>query len=55
VVRAQELGFLRRLSSETPVYEIKPILKARITADRLEELKEQLAVFTAARKETLHA
>jgi hypothetical protein len=55
VVRAQELGFLRRLPSESPVYEIKPILKARITAERLDELKEQLAVFTATRKDSLHA
>jgi len=51
VVRAQELGFLRRLPGEPPVYEIKPILKARITAERLEELKQQLADFAASRKE----
>jgi hypothetical protein len=55
VVRAQELGFLRKLPSEAPVYEIKPILKARITAERLDELKEQLTAFTASRKDTLHA
>ncbi len=51
VVRAQELGFLRKLPGEPPVYEIKPILKARITAERLDELKQQLTGFSASRKE----
>ncbi len=40
--RAQDLGFVRKLPTTPPAYEIRPILKARITAERLEELKSQL-------------
>ncbi|MEM0970751.1 MAG: DUF4194 domain-containing protein [Verrucomicrobiota bacterium] len=42
LVRAQELGFVRKLSTSPPTFEIRPILKARITAERLESMKEQL-------------
>ena len=50
MTRAQELGFLRKLPSEPPVYEIRPILKARITAERMEELKQQLGAYASAEK-----
>ncbi|MEM1294647.1 MAG: DUF4194 domain-containing protein, partial [Verrucomicrobiota bacterium] len=41
MVRAQELGFLRKLNTQPVAYEIRPIIKARITAERLDELKQQ--------------
>ncbi len=41
LVRAQELGFLRKLNTQPIAYEIRPIIKARITAERLDELKHQ--------------
>jgi len=42
LVRAQELGFLRKLPTSPAAYEIRPIIKARITAERLEEMKDRL-------------
>lgn len=41
MVRAQELGFLRKLNTQPVAFEIRPIIKARITAERLDELKQQ--------------
>ena len=41
LLRAQELGFLRKLNTQPVAYEIRPIIKARITAELLEELKQQ--------------
>ncbi len=52
LARAMELGFVRKLPSSPPVFEIKPIIKARITAERLEELKEQIASYAESRKES---
>lgn len=42
VARVVELGFLRRLSGEGERYEVKRILTAKISADRLGEIKEKL-------------
>jgi len=43
VVRAQELGFLRRLPSDVPALRNRTDSReARITAERLDELKGQL-------------
>lgn len=42
LVRAQELGFLRKLATTPPSYEIRRLIKARITAERLEMLKTEL-------------
>ncbi len=42
VNQALELGFLRRLASEEENYEVRPILKAMIDAEMLENLKEKL-------------
>lgn len=42
LVRAQELGFLRKLATTPPAYEIRRLIKARITAERLESLKNEL-------------
>tara|TARA_R110002096_G_scaffold42144_24_gene113834 strand:- start:934 stop:1542 length:609 start_codon:yes stop_codon:yes gene_type:complete len=44
MVRAQELGFLRKLNTQPVAYEIRPIIKARITAERLDELKQQFQI-----------
>lgn len=51
LARAMELGFVRKLPSSPPVFEIKPIIKARITAERLEELKDQLTDYAESRRE----
>jgi hypothetical protein len=42
LVRAQELGFVRKLPTSPPAYEIRRLLKARITAERLDALKNEL-------------
>jgi hypothetical protein len=42
LVRAQELGFLRKLPTSPPAYEIRRLIKARITAERLDALKTEL-------------
>lgn len=42
LVRAQELGFLRKLPTAPPAYEIRRLIKARITAERLDALKTEL-------------
>ncbi len=49
VTRAQELGFLRKLPTQPVTYEIRPIIKARLPVDRLEELKQQLQDHTEKR------
>ena len=41
--RLAEIGFVRKLKSSDPSWEVLPILKARITVDVLEQLREQLA------------
>ncbi|HMQ55207.1 MAG TPA: DUF4194 domain-containing protein [Anaerolineae bacterium] len=40
--QVEELGFLRRLQGQEIAYEIRPILKARISADQLVEIKQKL-------------
>lgn len=42
--RLEDLGFLRRFSEEPPSWEVRRILKARLPAAELENLRDQLAV-----------
>lgn len=42
IKQAQELGFLRQLSGQDDKYEIKAILKAKIDAETLTNLKQKL-------------
>lgn len=42
VARVAELGFLRRLSGDTERYEVRRIIKAKISADVLAEIKARL-------------
>ena len=44
-----EFHFLRKLSNQTAEYEVKRILKARITVDTLQEIKNKLYEHIAAR------
>jgi tRNA(Ile)-lysidine synthase TilS/MesJ len=43
-----EYNFLRRLSPQTSEYEVKRILKARITVDTLQEIKQKLYEYAAS-------
>jgi hypothetical protein len=45
VQQVLELGFLKRLSSQEERYEIRPILKAKVDAKMLEDLKKKLSVY----------
>jgi len=40
--KLEDLGFVRRFGKEPPSWEVRRILKARLTADVLEHLREQL-------------
>lgn len=40
--RLEEMGFVRRFGAEPPSWEVRRILKARVTADELEHLQRQL-------------
>lgn len=40
--KLEDLGFVRRFGKEPPSWEVRRILKARLTADVLEHLQEQL-------------
>ena len=48
VDRAKDLGFLRQLSGQENKYEIKPILKAKIDAEALTNLKQKLEEYATA-------
>lgn len=47
VNKAKELKFLRQLSGQEDKYEIKPILKAKIDAETLNNLKQKLEEYAA--------
>lgn len=47
VNKAKELKFLRQLSGQENKYEIKPILKAKIDAETLSNLKQKLEEYAA--------
>ena len=40
--KLEDLGFVRRFGQEPPSWEVRRILKARLTADELEHLQRQL-------------
>ncbi len=52
VTRAVELGFLRKLPTQPVSYEIRPIIKARLPVERLEELKQQMADYANSQAAT---
>lgn len=47
VNQAKDLGFLRQLSGQENKYEIRPILKAKIDAETLTNLKQKLEEYAA--------
>lgn len=51
--KLEGLGFVRKFSDEPPAWEIRRILKARLPASKLEQLKDQLAAAAERRDGTL--
>jgi hypothetical protein len=47
--KLEDLGFVRRFGEEPPSWEVRRILKARLPAGELEQLREQLAAVAARR------
>jgi hypothetical protein len=47
--RLEDIGFVRRFAEEPPAWEVRRILKARLPAGELEQLREQLASAAARR------
>jgi hypothetical protein len=45
--RVRELGFLTPLKGDDPVFEVRPILKAQLTPERLTEIREVLHAHAA--------
>ena len=41
--KLDQFGFLKKITSDPDEYEVKPILKARFSLERLDEVKEKLA------------
>lgn len=50
--KLEDLGFVRRLADSAETWEIRRILKARISVSELETLKRQLSDASAARRRT---
>jgi hypothetical protein len=48
--RLEDIGFVRRFGDEPPSWEVRRILKARLPAGELEQLRDQLAAAAARRR-----
>lgn len=49
IQRLCDLGFLEKISADPNTYEIKPIVKARLGPEQLEEIKERLKSYANAK------
>lgn len=48
--KLEELGFVRHFSDDPPAWEVRRILKARLSAEQLDELRNQLSAAAEQRK-----